>query len=321
MRIRRALLFMPGDSRRKIEKGAGLGVDSIIMDLEDAIALTNKEIARASVAQALREVDFGRSEKLVRTEVALKPGDVLDLQKLSSSRRNLYDTGAFSLVDISRVEVQPESEASSTDKLYQLKVNVREVQPFQVRYGAYYDTERGPGGIVAGFVAFPSAWSLREKIGHPMDVVHAHVPGFSGGTRNAAMISRIFDNLQPGLPAMRMNWSIYPEGDLFWPPERNAEANRRPFAAANNFLRVERQVLRRLPATGDIVFSIRIYSDPIANLLGLPNGPEVAKALIHRLEGFTPEQLDYKGMAGKKAALIAYLSGLFTQRAADLAAS
>jgi citrate lyase beta subunit len=73
MRIRRALLFMPGDSRRKIEKGAGLGVDSIIMDLEDAIALNNKDVARASVAQALREVDFGRSEKLVRVNMVI-PG-------------------------------------------------------------------------------------------------------------------------------------------------------------------------------------------------------------------------------------------------------
>lgn len=65
-RIRRALLFMPGDSRRKIEKGAALDVDSIIMDLEDAIALNQKEAARAAVADALREVDFGRSEALVR---------------------------------------------------------------------------------------------------------------------------------------------------------------------------------------------------------------------------------------------------------------
>ncbi|MEM9953715.1 MAG: CoA ester lyase [Chloroflexota bacterium] len=64
--IRRALLFMPGDSRRKIDKGAGLNVDSIIMDLEDAIALNQKENARHSVAQALREVDFRRSEALVR---------------------------------------------------------------------------------------------------------------------------------------------------------------------------------------------------------------------------------------------------------------
>lgn len=171
--------------------------------------------------------------------------------------------------------------------------------------------------VVAGFVAFPSAWSLREKIGHPMDVVHAHVPGFSGGTRNASMISRIFDNLQPDLPAMRMNWSIYPQGELFWPPQRNDEANRRPFTAATNFVRVERQVLRRLPKTGDIVFSIRIYSDPIASLNSLPNAPDVASALIARLEGFTSEQLAYKGMADKKAALVAYLGSVIESRSAD----
>jgi citrate lyase beta subunit len=64
--MRRALLFMPGDSRKKIEKGTTLGVDSIIMDLEDAIAMNNKQVARHSVYDALREVDFGRAEKLVR---------------------------------------------------------------------------------------------------------------------------------------------------------------------------------------------------------------------------------------------------------------
>ena len=66
MRVRRALLYMPGDSRRKIEKGLTLGVDSLCMDLEDGVALSQKEAARASVAAALRELDFGRSEKLVR---------------------------------------------------------------------------------------------------------------------------------------------------------------------------------------------------------------------------------------------------------------
>lgn len=72
-RIRRALLFMPGDSRRKIDKGAGLDVDSIIMDLEDAIALNGKDSARFAVAKALREVDFGRSEALVRINMII-PG-------------------------------------------------------------------------------------------------------------------------------------------------------------------------------------------------------------------------------------------------------
>jgi len=66
MRVRRALLFMPGDSRAKIEKGAALGVDSVIMDLEDGVALNNKPAARETIAAALREVDFHRTEKLVR---------------------------------------------------------------------------------------------------------------------------------------------------------------------------------------------------------------------------------------------------------------
>lgn len=161
--------------------------------------------------------------------------------------------------------------------------------------------------VVAGYVAFPSAWSLSEKIGHPMETVHAHVPGFEGGTRNAMMLNRIFDNLQPDLPAVRMNWSIYPEGELYWPPERNDATKKHPFDPTNNFIRVERQVLRRLPVTGDIVFSIRIYSDPLATLRQLPNATEIEQALIRRLEDFTPEQLSYKGMAARKSALIDYL--------------
>jgi citrate lyase subunit beta-like protein len=66
MKARRALLYMPGDSRRKIEKALTLGVDSLCMDLEDGVALSEKAAARASVAQALAALDFGRSEKLVR---------------------------------------------------------------------------------------------------------------------------------------------------------------------------------------------------------------------------------------------------------------
>ena len=66
MRVRRALLFMPGDDRRKIEKGATFDVDAVIMDLEDGVALSRKAEARATSDAALREVDFGTTERLVR---------------------------------------------------------------------------------------------------------------------------------------------------------------------------------------------------------------------------------------------------------------
>lgn len=63
---RRALLFMPGDSLRKIEKAATLNVDAVIMDLEDGVAMSRKDEARQIVFRALQEVDFGRTERMVR---------------------------------------------------------------------------------------------------------------------------------------------------------------------------------------------------------------------------------------------------------------
>jgi len=66
MRLRRVLLFMPGDDRRKIEKGVAARPDSIIMDLEDGVALNRKAEARAVIAQAVAELDFGPVEKVIR---------------------------------------------------------------------------------------------------------------------------------------------------------------------------------------------------------------------------------------------------------------
>ncbi len=66
MHSRRALLYMPGDDRRKIEKATTLGVDSICMDMEDGVAANKKTEAREVIAQAMKELDFGASERCIR---------------------------------------------------------------------------------------------------------------------------------------------------------------------------------------------------------------------------------------------------------------
>jgi citrate lyase beta subunit len=65
-RVRRALLFTPGDDLKKITKAASTGVDAVIMDLEDGVAVNRKAEARKIIADALRTIPFGRSERLVR---------------------------------------------------------------------------------------------------------------------------------------------------------------------------------------------------------------------------------------------------------------
>jgi citrate lyase subunit beta-like protein len=66
MHSRRALLYMPGDNWKMITKSVTLGVDSICMDMEDGTAVNKKVEARATIAKALQELDFGTSEKLAR---------------------------------------------------------------------------------------------------------------------------------------------------------------------------------------------------------------------------------------------------------------
>ena len=66
MHIRRALMYMPGDDRHKIEKAIGLGVDCICMDIEDGVAMNRKAAARETIVEALHALEFGRSERLVR---------------------------------------------------------------------------------------------------------------------------------------------------------------------------------------------------------------------------------------------------------------
>jgi citrate lyase subunit beta/citryl-CoA lyase len=51
----RSLLFIPGDSPRKLEKGIGSGADALLLDLEDSISPEKKAEARAITVAFLKE--------------------------------------------------------------------------------------------------------------------------------------------------------------------------------------------------------------------------------------------------------------------------
>jgi dimethylamine monooxygenase subunit A len=167
---------------------------------------------------------------------------------------------------------------------------------------------KGEGGwrLSAASLSFPSSWSLREKFGKPMHEIHAPVPGFSAGTRNAGLIERMFDNLQPANPVKRFNWSIYSDGELYHPPA-SGERNANPEHA---FIRVERQTLRKMPISRDILFTIRIYLDPLAALAAQPDAARLAHSFAAQLSALSPEELAYKGMSANRDDLIRRLDAM-----------
>jgi citrate lyase subunit beta/citryl-CoA lyase len=51
----RSLLFVPGDRPDRMRKALGVGADALILDLEDSVALSAKEVARREIAAFLAE--------------------------------------------------------------------------------------------------------------------------------------------------------------------------------------------------------------------------------------------------------------------------
>ncbi len=173
------------------------------------------------------------------------------------------------------------------------------------------DEQRG-WHLGAASLSFPSSWTLLEKFGRSMDDIHAPVPDFGAGTRNAGLITRMFDNLRPDRPVWRMNWSLQPDGNLYHPlaSHEKGALYTDDDIAAQSFVRVERQTLRKLPASGDILFTIRIHLDPIRALKKHPECRAIAEAFCHQLEALNPAQLHYKGIMTIRERLIGALKTL-----------
>jgi hypothetical protein len=169
----------------------------------------------------------------------------------------------------------------------------------------------GPDGyrLVAASLCFPSSWSLAEKIGLSMTGIHENVPGFNGA-RMGQMVARIFDNMKAGQLLERFNWSVYPDGDLHHPRPKQIRPEIAGSALARLFLRVERQTLRRLPESGDILFTIKIHHDPLAALEACEDRAERAAGLQRQLLDLDQDQLAYKGLVSTRDALAEALGGL-----------
>ena len=120
--------------------------------------------------------------------------------------------------------------------------------------------------LTGAIVCFPASWTLAEKIGHPLSIIHEPVAEY-GPVQNR--VQRLFDGVQVGRPLTRFNKLWYADPALFQP--RSAH-DRRPerFAKRADYLRSEHQIVMRLPKTKAVVFVIHTYVVPRSKLSGDP---------------------------------------------------
>lgn len=151
--------------------------------------------------------------------------------------------------------------------------------------------------LTAASLCSPSHWLLMEKAGRPIREIHDPIPGFH--RQLSAKIDRFFDHLRPQHPVVRYNWSLQADDALAQLPGAPPTLS----DASPLYYRVERQVLLRLPRSGGIAFSIRVYLHPLA-MLAQTDG--ALPALIAAIEATPPQLSRYKGFDLVQAALAKY---------------
>jgi citrate lyase subunit beta/citryl-CoA lyase len=109
-RLRRSRLYLPGSEPKYFINAALHGPDAVILDLEDSVHPAEKDAARILVRNALRAVDFGTCERMVR--INQLPLGLEDLEEIVPESPDL--------ILIPKVE-RPEQVTEASQRIQQIK--------------------------------------------------------------------------------------------------------------------------------------------------------------------------------------------------------
>jgi dimethylamine monooxygenase subunit A len=162
--------------------------------------------------------------------------------------------------------------------------------------------------LAAAALCFPLRWRLSEKIGRPLSQIHAPVPGYQD--KLASPVNHLFEHLQFEHPSWRLNWSIVETPQLFLLPSTTADLEttiNSENAGEKLWIRVERQTIRRLQKSQDILFTTHSYVYPLNSLEA---DPSMAANLAQAIQQIPLEMQSYKNILPIRPALLGYLNQL-----------
>ena len=151
--------------------------------------------------------------------------------------------------------------------------------------------DNGMPTLLGGCVCFPSSWAFEEKVGRPLDWIHAVVPTLNETLGEKAR--SFLTQLQPGQSWLRTNWGLTATADLNQHPGRNLPRLTAKTDPASVWFRIERQALIAQPKSGGILFGIRLETHPLPTLKA---NPAARTGLLEAIQSMPPEIAQYKNL-------------------------
>ena len=153
--------------------------------------------------------------------------------------------------------------------------------------------------LAAGVVCFPSSWALGDKNGERF---RRHSRTRSG--LNAALgttIGQFLGSLKPGASFERANWGLSATPELNMHPSLGRPCLASPLKAADAWLRIEDQLFAAMPASGGILFAIRLR---VISLSAILDDPQLRSGFRRALATMPESLATYKGIAPVRGALL-----------------
>ena len=160
----------------------------------------------------------------------------------------------------------------------------------------------GAHRLIGGVVCFPSSWALREKLGKPMLEIHSPVPGLNEVL--ARKIESLFAKQIPGVVWVRENANYSRDSQLNHHPSQAIRKLDETITPSEFWIRLEHQLLLKLPCCGSILFGIRVEPYPLARLL---ENAQAAARLAEVFSTMSPAAAAYKNLTEARPKVIDWL--------------
>ena len=159
--------------------------------------------------------------------------------------------------------------------------------------------------LTAGVVCFPSHWTVSDKVGLPLEGIHAPVAHYGEELRDK--VDRFHERLTVDRPVWRRNWFVNPTSELHLPAyghQMHVADSIEPDGSPM-WIRSELQTLRRLPQSGAILFTIRVQRAPLGVLR---QRPDLAVKMLAGVRSWDREKRMYTSTGGALDALMEWLA-------------